>query len=117
MRFIYGYNQLADSILFFAESIKVKIDGIIVSNGYERDVRGNRTITLADIKEPNQTALIIALKYVHYNDVIPELVKYGISNLHFVNGLVDYNLLQKYNDFYYRENLDVNEIYKVQERG
>lgn len=115
--FIYGYNALALQIKAYVESEGGKIYGFVVSDGYKVQIDEEKIwiideLTL-DIRK--NCAIIIAVKSIHFNDIIPKLVQYNLSNLYFINGAKEFCGLQKYNYFYRGENLNVDEIYQAQE--
>lgn len=63
---------------------------------------------LDEIKKPKECALIIAVKYKYYTDIISKLAHRGFEDFYFLSNLEETRFLQKYNSFY---SSNVDELY------
>lgn len=109
--YIYG-NGLKGSLMFqYLKENGVCIEGFIVSDSERLGKKQEITVYhLCDI-DGNNTAIILGLGYKYYNDIIPIIVKKGISDIYFLNGTDNYSALQAIDTWFSDEHENENEMY------
>ena len=104
--YIYGINDRGKSIYDYCQKNNVTIAGFVVSDEFPEN-RENNIFHLNEITG-RESALIIAVKYCYFNEIIPKIIRSGISDLYFLKG-EDLEILQYYNTLFTKN--DIKEVY------
>lgn len=114
--YIYGYSPLATQVRAFAEEEGAEISGYIVSEGY-KVVTDENIYLLSELPQNvlDRISIIMTVKSYHFNEIIPELVHYGIDSIYFLTGAEEFKKMDHFNTFYKAPGVDTNIMYRAQE--
>lgn len=106
--YIYGVCDRAFQIREYLSQNGIQVEGYLVSESYKNIYSEDHVFTLKEISGTD-IAVVLALQYRHFNEIIPGLTSSGITDIYFLMGK-DLLLLQKYDSFY-TANTDINKVY------
>lgn len=106
--YIYGVCDRAFQIREYLSRNGIRVEGYLVSESYKNACSEDNVFTVKEIVRED-IAVVLALQYRHYNEIIPGLITRGIKEIYFLMGK-DLLLLQKYDSFY-TVNTDINKVY------
>lgn len=94
--YVFGLCERGKTIYRCLTENEVEVKGFLISEVYDKTT--DSTFYLKEIDADN-SAVIFSIKYKNFNDVIPQFVTAGISNIYFLNGNDD-QLLEYYNVYF-----------------
>lgn len=84
--FVYGCGEIGTLMADFLHYYKINISGYIVSDGCIRqnNVKGLQVYEISEIPSFENDGIIIAVGFLYYNEITPEIVRHNCENLYFV---------------------------------
>lgn len=107
--YIYGVCARGEQIHDYLADHKINVGGVVVSAEYSKEGREN-VFYLNEI-DAEEAALVLAIRYCHFNTVMPQIIKMNISSVYFLTGN-DLKALQHYDKVF--DGQDYNDYRKIE---